>query len=813
MPAYSIKSLAKFIGYLSIIPALMIAIGSTASTNLLEAHSHRAVASSALITSEGELQKLCITSRDTERKDHRHAYRLRLDDGQILPLHLSASTRVSLNANNGMWITGNSANEMEAQIEKGSLQSRRVRLRYRSNRLPSSTAVSVESLEFTVDDANPSVNPTNRLTIAGENTPLAPADADNNGALARARNIALNEPTVQNRNLVIFAFDYNDASAPSTSNIINDVFGAQNSANSLLKTSTYDRMVLDNTQSQVHRINVGRNFVPGSFATSGGIGSEERLLDQAVSNAIAQGLLGTTTALNGNLRVRTVEDFDHVVYVLPEDAMEGSVGIGVVGQRPSPALWSAISDSSGLSFAVTMAHELGHNLSLDHVWYGDLEYGDPYGFMGRGADPVGLMQRLQIDQFLNLGIFSAEHVKTMNLGTVNSDLIALNEVSTLPWENLSPYAIKVDNYYLTYRFVRPLRFFNFLPPEPALLAYEQGAIDRLVVETRPGNALQAANGNGDFLFSAQVTAPFNETSATVLFDTSSEEALYADINALTIELDHRAIYPFSAIKDFLMTLRVRNTADLPVKFEFVGLLNRSPNLDVAFLSSVNTEISIPAKGDIRLDLARFSAENISDSVSATFVINDTENSNVGSRAFTLSYEFDPNTLPSSANITLPLEASVNDDRDQVTLFWTSSTALNDGDWVYVYRDGEMRDLLPAQTNRGGAYTDSVDPNTQPRYELVIFQSTRNLLRSNALEVDLAPARLPIATITASPSTSLTSSTSSNTVTPNNTLTSEPSPGGGSLSLTYLFGLLSLFSWRLGFRRLVSRRLGVRRSVS
>jgi hypothetical protein len=136
--------------------------------------------------------------------------------------------------------------------------------------------------------------------------------------------------------------------------------------------------------------------------------------------------------------------YNRKIYVLPRTNPCGYIGVGTVGGNPSRA-WIFRCDGSD-----TFAHELGHNLGMNHASTPTDEYGDTSDIMGYGGfglrhingphqDQTGWINPLQMKGVVESGMYS---IAPLELNV--SQAIA-------PQVLIVPKPDTGESYYLTYR--------------------------------------------------------------------------------------------------------------------------------------------------------------------------------------------------------------------------------------------------------------------------------------------------------------------------------------------------------------------------
>jgi hypothetical protein len=150
-----------------------------------------------------------------------------------------------------------------------------------------------------------------------------------------------------------------------------------------------------------------------------------------------------------------VSAYRHKVYVMPENSCDGA-GYGSIGGAPSYA-W--IFSPSVACVHGLFAHELGHNLGMDHAATPESEYGDstdPMDISGPRLRGVNAPHRQQLGW---LGPLSPQLVKQN--GTYDIAPLALDPtVATWPQVLMIPKPDSAEYYYLSYR--EPIAFDNYI---------------------------------------------------------------------------------------------------------------------------------------------------------------------------------------------------------------------------------------------------------------------------------------------------------------------------------------------------------------
>jgi hypothetical protein len=165
-------------------------------------------------------------------------------------------------------------------------------------------------------------------------------------------------------------------------------------------------------------------------------------------------MAGWTTALEAAARAAGLDPsrYEHNVYVLPRES-SCSVGVGSVGGDPG-RVWIERCDLPD-----AFAHELGHNLGMNHASTPSNAYGDTSDIMGYAG--VGLRQ-LNAPHQEQMGWRSSRQIVTLTAGgTYDIAPLELSETQAL-----APQVLKIakpdtgEYYYLSYR--RPLGFDGIL---------------------------------------------------------------------------------------------------------------------------------------------------------------------------------------------------------------------------------------------------------------------------------------------------------------------------------------------------------------
>merc|ERR1712228_1043655 len=86
--------------------------------------------------------------------------------------------------------------------------------------------------------------------------------------------------------------------------------------------------------------------------------------------------MGAAQEILGN-SIHILEDFDHIMHVMPDDSSWGSTAGGA--SRPGQLTWFPSRHASTMGVLV---HELGHNLGLTHSGFEGRTYADHSCLMG-----------------------------------------------------------------------------------------------------------------------------------------------------------------------------------------------------------------------------------------------------------------------------------------------------------------------------------------------------------------------------------------------------------------------------------------------
>jgi len=148
-----------------------------------------------------------------------------------------------------------------------------------------------------------------------------------------------------------------------------------------------------------------------------------------------------------------VNSFPRKVYVMPPNSCPGA-GLGTIGTVQSSRAWIFACDLKGV-----FAHEIGHNLGMDHASTPSDEYGD-------GTDPMSMgtwmLHGVNAPHRVALGwLAAADTVQVSESGVYEvAPLAADPSAATAPRTILIPKADTHEYYYLSYR--TPLGFDNYI---------------------------------------------------------------------------------------------------------------------------------------------------------------------------------------------------------------------------------------------------------------------------------------------------------------------------------------------------------------
>jgi hypothetical protein len=146
--------------------------------------------------------------------------------------------------------------------------------------------------------------------------------------------------------------------------------------------------------------------------------------------------------------------YNRRIYVLPEQNSCGWTGLGSIGSDPSSA-WILRCDNAGV-----YAHELGHNVSMNHASTETSEYGDTSDPMGAtGSD----LKHINGPHYEQMGWRSGGQIQVASEGGT----FDIAPLALAPADALAPQIVKVakadsgEYYYLSYR--QPIGFDANLP--------------------------------------------------------------------------------------------------------------------------------------------------------------------------------------------------------------------------------------------------------------------------------------------------------------------------------------------------------------
>ncbi len=146
--------------------------------------------------------------------------------------------------------------------------------------------------------------------------------------------------------------------------------------------------------------------------------------------------------------------YNRRIYVLPKQNSCGWTGLGSIGSDPSNA-WILRCDNAGV-----YAHELGHNVSMNHASTETSEYGDTSDPMGAAASDL---KHINGPHYEQMGWRSGGQIQVASEGGT-FDIAPLAQA---PVDALAPQIVKVakadsgEYYYLSYR--QPIGFDANLP--------------------------------------------------------------------------------------------------------------------------------------------------------------------------------------------------------------------------------------------------------------------------------------------------------------------------------------------------------------
>ncbi len=151
-----------------------------------------------------------------------------------------------------------------------------------------------------------------------------------------------------------------------------------------------------------------------------------------------------------------INEYDHIIFVYNNMFWEYGLEL--------PHSWNGFAQSNaslvavqfsgyyGITLRRTIAHEMGHNMGIQHVKRGGDSYGDQYGYMGATAKPLPFIQRQKLDQTYDLGLFQDHHVETIDLTTPGQYTFDLAPLENNPWDEDRVMAIYIDDLVVSFRF-------------------------------------------------------------------------------------------------------------------------------------------------------------------------------------------------------------------------------------------------------------------------------------------------------------------------------------------------------------------------
>lgn len=268
-----------------------------------------------------------------------------------------------------------------------------------------------------------------RGRVAGSEIFVAADGADSSSAEAQS-----SAPAVAGEQKVIaMVANFSDSNSCSTDSV-NDVIFADplnNSVDDLYRETSQGAVWLSGTVAGPYAIS----------GTSAGACEWNNWINEVEAAAIADGV---------NLAA-----YDRKVFVLPRNQNCGFSGLGTVGGNPSTALIMACDVED------VYAHELGHNLGMNHASSSTQEYGDGSDFMGMSGMAL---RQINAPHHEQVGWRDSGQIQLIT----SSGFYDIAPLESSASQALAPQILKIakpdsgEHYYLSYR--RPIGFDQNLLP-------------------------------------------------------------------------------------------------------------------------------------------------------------------------------------------------------------------------------------------------------------------------------------------------------------------------------------------------------------
>ncbi len=269
------------------------------------------------------------------------------------------------------------------------------------------------------------------------------------------------EPDVQVRTVGVFFIDYDDIwgdVTPDPEQFCDVMYTNEKSSKALIETSTYGKIVLD--------------------PDFNGDGDPDYYILEPIGGSPSDDTSDQITLMRQE-GIIPIDDYDHKIFVYPRVFWNYYLSVSIWGtaESNSDKVWIQFYGSYPNVLGGTIAHEIGHNLGLQHVTEGSVKYGDDYGFMGENKmAPVGFIQRQELDQKHDLGLYQDHHVEVIDLSTAGQHTIDLAPLENNPWEEDRPMAIVIGDLTVSYRFQDlPFLESSYADDQGALHIYIDGA--------------------------------------------------------------------------------------------------------------------------------------------------------------------------------------------------------------------------------------------------------------------------------------------------------------------------------------------------